>query len=66
MLLEWTGQPIPGRFAVRLQLDDTAGDLPMPAGTAGVAAVYTERARAIRIVRKVIIRMTTWLNYVMR
>jgi hypothetical protein len=26
--------------------------------------VYTDRAQAIRIVRKVVIRMNSWLNYV--
>jgi len=65
VLMEWTQQPIPGRFGVRLQLDDSGDDLTIPAGTAGVAAVYTERVKAIRIIRKVVIRMTTWLNYVM-
>ena len=63
-LLEWTETPVPGRFAARLQLDDDSSDLRIPAGTAGVAAVYTDRGKAIRIVRKVVIRMTTWLNYV--
>jgi hypothetical protein len=62
--MEWTESPVPGRFAVRLQLDDHFGDAPIPAGTAGVAAVYTDRGKAIRVVRKVVIRMTTWLNYV--
>ena len=46
-----------------LELDDI-GDLTIPAGTSGVAAVYTDCARAIRIIREVVIRMTTWLNYV--
>jgi RND family efflux transporter MFP subunit len=64
VLMEWTQRPIPGRFGVRLQLDDSADDLTIPAGTAGAAAVYTERVKAIRIIRKVVIRMTTWLNYV--
>ena len=61
-LMEWTTTPVPGHFAFVLALDD-ADDLELPAGTAGVAAVYTERAQAIRIIRKVVIRMTTWLNY---
>jgi hypothetical protein len=60
--MEWTTTPIPGRFAFVLALDDADG-LELPAGTAGVAAIYTERAQAIRIIRKVVIRMTTWLNY---
>jgi len=62
-LMEWTTTPVPGRLAVVLALDDP-DDLELPAGTAGVAAVYTERWKVIRIVRKVVIRMTTWLNYV--
>jgi hypothetical protein len=60
--MEWTTAPVPGRFAVTLELDG-ADELTIPAGTAGAAAIYTDRAAAIRIVRKVVIRMTTWLNY---
>jgi hypothetical protein len=30
-----------------------------------VAAVYTDRGTLIQIVRKAVIRMTTWLNYVL-
>jgi multidrug resistance efflux pump len=63
-LLEWTDQPIPGRFGVRLEIDDQYRDLPLAAGASGVAAVYTDRAQAIRIVRKVVIRMNSWLNYI--
>jgi len=63
-LLTWTDRPIPGRFAVRLELDDQYTNLPISAGASGVAAVYTDRAEAIRIVRKVVIRMNSWLNYV--
>ena len=64
LLMEWTGQPVPGRFAVRLEIDDQYADLPLAAGASGVAAVYTDRAQAIRIVRKVVVRMTSWLNYI--
>jgi hypothetical protein len=63
-LLEWTDQPIPGRFGVRLKLDEQFGDLSPTAGASGVAAVYTDRAQPIRIVRKVVIRMNSWLNYI--
>jgi len=34
------------------------------AGASGVAAVYTDRAQVIQIVRKVVVRMTSWLNYI--
>jgi multidrug resistance efflux pump len=64
ILMEWTSQPIPGRFGVRLVLDDEYSALSIPAGASGVAAVYTERGKAIRIIRRVVIRMTTWLNYI--
>jgi multidrug resistance efflux pump len=64
ILMEWTDQPIPGRFGVRLKIDDAYRDLPLAAGASGVAAVYTDRAQAIRIVRKVVIRMNSWLNYI--
>ncbi len=64
LLLEWTEQPIPGRFGVRLKLDEQFGDLSLAAGASRVAAVYTNRAQAIRIVRKVVIRMNSWLNYI--
>lgn len=36
---------------------------PLPPGTVGTATVYTEHLRATHVVRKVIIRMTAWLNY---
>jgi multidrug resistance efflux pump len=64
ILLEWTDQPIPGRFGVRLKIDEEYGELPLIAGASGVAAIYTDRAQTIRIVRKVVIRINSWLNYV--
>jgi multidrug resistance efflux pump len=63
-LLEWTDTPVAGRFGVRLEIDEQVGSIPLPAGASGVAAIYTNRATAIRIVRKVVVRMQTWLNYV--
>ncbi len=61
-LLEWTDAPVEGRFALRLALDEAEGDIQLPAG---VAAIYTDRGTVIQIVRKVVVRMTTWLNYVL-
>ncbi len=34
-------------------------------GDSGVAAVYTDRATVIQIVRKIALRIKTWLNYVL-
>jgi RND family efflux transporter MFP subunit len=48
-------------YAVRLKVDDPNAHL--PAGAAGAAAIYTSKAKRIRVIRKVIIRMYSWLNY---
>jgi len=38
--------------------------LELPVGAGGRAAIYTVRGKPFRIIRKVIIRMYTLLNYV--
>ena len=42
---------------------DTEPD-PLPPGTVGTAAVYTEQLRLTHPVRKVMIRMATWWNFI--
>jgi len=37
---------------------------PLPAGTAGAAAIYTEHIKPSHIIRKVILRQIAILNYV--
>jgi multidrug resistance efflux pump len=64
VLMQWTDSPVPGRMGVALELASGNEDLELPAGSSGVAAVYTDRATAIRIIRRVVMRMNTWLNYV--
>lgn len=51
-------------FIVRLRLDDM--DLPpkLPAGSTGVAAIFTDRVTASHVIRKVLLRQTAILNYV--
>lgn len=44
--------------------DDDLHDYPLPAGASGAAAVYTDRAPSFKIVRRVMLRWYTWLNYV--
>ena len=48
---------------VRLQLAENIENYQVPVGTGCAAAVYTDRAEPLRIVRKVIIRMGAWMNY---
>jgi len=50
-------------FAVRVTLDDFPADMKLPIGAGGAAAIYSEGGKPLRIIRKVIIRMYTWLNY---
>jgi multidrug resistance efflux pump len=64
-LMEFTTNPVPGRFPVLLELDDSKSRS-LPAGASGVAAIYTSHAQKIQIIRKVVIRMTSWLNYIIR
>lgn len=51
-------------FYVGIKLKDEAAGLEMPAGTVGTAAIYTETATATHIIRKVMIRMESFLNYI--
>jgi multidrug resistance efflux pump len=52
-------------FAVILELDDSSIKLhEIPGGAAGTAAIYTESVQTTHIIRKVMVRMETWLNYI--
>lgn len=52
-------------FAVILELDDPSIDLSrVPGGAAGTAAIYTDSVAATHIIRKVMIRMEAWMNYI--
>ncbi len=56
--------PIPeGRFPVKLKVDDKDKGLFLAAGARGQAAIYTEDFEAIHILRKVLIRVATKMNY---
>ena len=43
--------------------EDIAG-LNLPAGSQASIAIYTDRVHALSIVRKIILRMKSWENYV--
>ncbi len=51
-------------FFVRVQLDDPEAANDLPAGTAGTATVYTESAAMTHIIRKVMIRMESYMNFI--
>ncbi|MEZ0170366.1 HlyD family secretion protein [Microvirga sp. TS319] len=51
-------------FVVRIKLDDQEVARRLPAGSTGLAAVYTEHVQAAHVIRKVVLRQTAILNYV--
>ena len=53
----------PNRFAVKFDIDDEDRDLLVAAGAAGHAAVYTDRGKAIHILRMVILRVGAYMDY---
>jgi len=53
----------PGRFPVKLEIDERDRDLFLAAGAAGGGAIYTEHAAAIHILRMVILRINSITNY---
>ena len=57
--------PLPqGRFAVKLMLDEKERDLFLAAGARGTGAIYTSRMHAIHLIRKVLLRVNSYLNWV--
>jgi multidrug resistance efflux pump len=53
----------PGRYAVKFNIADRDKQLFLAAGAAGDAAIYTDGFGAIHIIRKVILRVGSYLNY---
>jgi multidrug resistance efflux pump len=52
-----------GSMAVRLKIDSAIQPAHLPSGANGAVAIYTESGKPLRIIRKVIIRMFTWMNF---
>ena len=53
----------PQRFAVKFDLSDKDKELFLAAGAAGDAAIYTQHAQFLHILRKVILRVGSYTNY---
>lgn len=54
----------PGRFPVKLVVADKDKALFLAAGARGSAAIYTEHLSMIHVVRKVLLRVSSYLDYV--
>jgi multidrug resistance efflux pump len=51
-------------FVVRIKLDDHEVVRRLPAGSTGLAAIYTDHVKAAHVIRKVVLRQAAILNYV--
>ena len=56
--------PPPGRFPVRLSVAEHDKALFLAAGARGAAAIYTDHLSMLHIIRKVLLRVGGYLNYV--
>lgn len=56
--------PNMGRVPVVIELDESLRDYQLPAGVIGKAAIYTEHAHHVAVMRKILLRMVSWQNYV--
>jgi multidrug resistance efflux pump len=56
--------PPPGRFPVKLVVGEQDRALFVAAGARGSAAIYTEHLTAIHILRKVLMRIQSYLDYI--
>ncbi|QKE64518.1 HlyD family secretion protein [Aquipseudomonas campi] len=65
-LIGFTGSPPAGRVPVVLEVIDPAfepyRDL-MPGGSYGQAALYTKHFHHVAVMRKILLRMSSWMNY---
>ena len=60
-----TGQQPPDPYGVLLKLDeDLSESLLVPGGALGTGAVYTDSVKATHVIRKVMMRMQAWMNYI--
>jgi multidrug resistance efflux pump len=54
----------PGRFPVKLVVGEKDHQLFMAAGARGSAAIYTEHLSLLHIIRKVLLRVSSYLDYI--
>jgi RND family efflux transporter MFP subunit len=55
--------PSPEPFSIRLKLDDPKLAKQLNAGAYGQAAIYTSSMQATHVIRRVMMRMQAWMNY---
>jgi multidrug resistance efflux pump len=51
-------------FVVRVTLDNAEAARDLPAGSAGAAAIFTDRVKAAHVIRKVLLRQAAIINFI--
>jgi hypothetical protein len=59
-----TSAAAPGRIPVVFDYGTDVADLNLPGGAQATAAIYTENVHVLAIVRKIILRIKSWENYI--
>ncbi len=64
-LIDQSSAVIPGRLPVRIKITDPRWqEYQVIAGSSGQAAIYTKHFHHVAIMRKVLLRMASWMNYI--
>jgi multidrug resistance efflux pump len=63
-LLTATSATAPGYIPIVFDYEDDIAGLNLPAGSQASITIYTDRVHALSIVRKIILRMKSWENFV--
>ncbi|MBS0251947.1 MAG: HlyD family secretion protein [Proteobacteria bacterium] len=53
-----------GRAVVRFEVLDDLSDFQLPAGSSALVAVYSDHLAGLAIMRRILLRMKSWMNYV--
>ena len=56
--------PPPGKFPVKLSVSEHDKDVFLAAGASGAAALYTKHLGPVHIIRKVLMRVESYLDYI--
>ena len=56
--------PVSGKVPVVLKLEDDLTQYDLPWGVVGSAAIYTEYVHHVAMIRKILLRMVSWQNYI--
>jgi len=58
------GKVFKGRVAVVIEIEDPAFEqYDLPNGVFGQSAIYTEHAHHVAVLRRILLRMASWLDY---